>query len=727
MQTVTLLKAEAVAAIAEAQAAILQAAVQQSATAAQQSATAAQQSATAAQQSAEYTASALANYTGSSTISTLGVITSGTWNATAIATDKGGLGADNSAANGVPLFAAGVVAITGTSGTGNFARVTSPTFVTPNLGTPTALVLTNATGLPNAGLLNSAITIAGTSTSLGGSITLDTIDGVSSGGLIAWTAANTRVARTITGTANQIAVSNGNGVNGNPTLTLPTLINVVGSNGSADMGITMQQTNGSYASKLVALNDLGYFGALICNGSAVAGSSFGINHANNVELRADVTSAFKIITASAAKQIIFGAASTEYGRFNTAGNFSVASSTASTSTTTGCATFAGGVGIAGSIFTGGGVSFNGSITGTTAAGTVAIYSIGNNTGVTEIKGLEGGGIRIYAANAAGGSILFQTIDGQVASFSQKGKVSWSPVSFSQSSWTTTGALSNHAGATVTDSSTATSGTATSAVFHSFAVPTLAATNSTVTTSDAANVYIAGAPTAGTNQTITRRWALWVASGLTRLGGGISIDDNNSAFISGGRYSAADPFFYISANLGGSNSTGLKFEVNNAGSIFTAMSVSGTGNFNIAATTVSTSTTTGCATFGGGVGIVGKLFVGNDFSAQQGAFTGSLYSLVGVSVYGGPGYGNSVGLSQSGTEGKLSAGATKLELWGNNTLGLSLTNTTVSTPLDLRVSGNLGVGNSVAASVAVGTLVKKVEIFDSSGSSLGYIPVYSSIT
>jgi Pectate lyase superfamily protein len=43
------------------------------------------------------------------------------------------------------------------------------------------------------------------------------------------------------------------------------------------------------------------------------------------------------------------------------------------------------------------------------------------------------------------------------------------------------------------------------------------------------------------------------------------------------------------------------------------------------------------------------------------------------------------------------------------------------------TGGLGVGNSAAASVAVGTLVKKIQVFDESGSSLGYIPVYSSIT
>lgn len=43
------------------------------------------------------------------------------------------------------------LASAGSNGTGAFARVTSPTFTAPALGTPSALVLTNATGLPIAG------------------------------------------------------------------------------------------------------------------------------------------------------------------------------------------------------------------------------------------------------------------------------------------------------------------------------------------------------------------------------------------------------------------------------------------------------------------------------------------------------------------------------------------------------------------------------------------------
>ena len=36
----------------------------------------------------------------------------------------------------------------------------SPVLTTPNLGTPSAVVLTNATGLPTAGLVDAAVTLA---------------------------------------------------------------------------------------------------------------------------------------------------------------------------------------------------------------------------------------------------------------------------------------------------------------------------------------------------------------------------------------------------------------------------------------------------------------------------------------------------------------------------------------------------------------------------------------
>ena len=45
---------------------------------------------------------------------------------------------------------------------------------------------------------------------------------------------------------------------------------------------------------------------------------------------------------------------------------------------------------------------------------------------------------------------------------------------------------------------------------------------------------------------------------------------------------------------------------------------------------------------------------------------------------------------------------------------------------LTAVGGLGVGNSAAASTP-GTVVKKIQVFDANGTSLGYIPVYNNIT
>ena len=70
---------------------------------------------------------------------------------------------------GTLAVTAGGTGVTTSTGTGNVVLSTSPTLVTPLLGTPTSGVLTNCTGLPNAGLVNSSITIGGTAIALGAS------------------------------------------------------------------------------------------------------------------------------------------------------------------------------------------------------------------------------------------------------------------------------------------------------------------------------------------------------------------------------------------------------------------------------------------------------------------------------------------------------------------------------------------------------------------------------
>jgi len=78
-------------------------------------------------------------------------------------------------------------------------------------------------------------------------------------------------------------------------------------------------------------------------------------------------------------------------------------------------------------------------------------------------------------------------------------------------------------AIITDGNTSASGTA--AIFSAVSIEgaRLAATNTSVTTTAAASLYIKDAPSASTNQTITNAYALWVDAGLVKFDGPLKVD------------------------------------------------------------------------------------------------------------------------------------------------------------------------------------------------------------
>jgi hypothetical protein len=88
--------------------------------------------------------------------------------------------------------------------------------------------------------------------------------------------------------------------------------------------------------------------------------------------------------------------------------------------------------------------------------------------------------------------------------------------------TTVAAKLLSANTTYTDSATAASGTVTHGTINSFDNPAIAASNASVTYTNASTVYIDGAPTAGSNVTITNPYALYVAAGATYLGGNLTL-------------------------------------------------------------------------------------------------------------------------------------------------------------------------------------------------------------
>jgi hypothetical protein len=104
---------------------------------------------------------------------------------------NGGTGIDTSASTGVLYVTAGTFSVQGTTGTGNFVRMTSPSLVTPNLGTPSACVATNFTGTASgltagaASVLATARTINGVSFNGSADITVTAAAGTLTGATLA--------------------------------------------------------------------------------------------------------------------------------------------------------------------------------------------------------------------------------------------------------------------------------------------------------------------------------------------------------------------------------------------------------------------------------------------------------------------------------------------------------------------------------------------------------------
>ena len=124
------------------------------------------------------TSTTVLNRLGKSGTSTHALTNTGTnnnpaWAQIALATGVSGTLPVANGGTGITSLASGVATFLGTpssanlrsaltdeTGTGGAVFATSPTLVTPALGTPASGVLTNATGLPTAGIVDNAVTLA---------------------------------------------------------------------------------------------------------------------------------------------------------------------------------------------------------------------------------------------------------------------------------------------------------------------------------------------------------------------------------------------------------------------------------------------------------------------------------------------------------------------------------------------------------------------------------------
>jgi trimeric autotransporter adhesin len=147
------------------------------------------------------------------------------------------------------------------------------------------------------------------------------------------------------------------------------------------------------------------------------------------------------------------------------------------------------------------IASGGATTFQNATNSTSAFRVLNTAGTSTAFNVDTSNTRVGIGTASPGAIL--QISGNQSS----------------SAWGTSGMAFRVSTGTYTD--TTSSGTVANVVGSSFNQPTFAA-SSVTTYTDSATLYLAGAPLAGTNVTLTNRYALQIASGATLLGGNLTV-------------------------------------------------------------------------------------------------------------------------------------------------------------------------------------------------------------
>ncbi len=260
--------------------------------------------------------------TGSS-LTGVATITSGTWNGSTIGVAYGGTG------------------VTSSTGSGSLVLSTSPTLVTPILGTPTSVTLTNATGLPIttgvSGLGTGVATFLATPTSANLLATLS--DETGTGSLVF---ANTPTLVTpIIGAATGTSLSltgNLSGAAGTFSTTLS-----AGATTLASLSVSGNET---------VTGTLGVTGATTLTGATTI---------SNTTASTSTTSGALIVSGGTgiAGNTNIGGTLAVTGATTLTGAATISNTTASTSTSTGALVVRGGVGVAGNLTVGGTIEIDG--------------------------------------------------------------------------------------------------------------------------------------------------------------------------------------------------------------------------------------------------------------------------------------------------------------------------------------------------------------------------------
>ena len=288
--------------------------------------------------------------------------------------------------------------------------------------------------------------------------------------------------------------------------------------GSPAAGINQIITN-TYSLWVNSGNSL-FGGSLTVNGATTLSSTLGVTGVTT--LSNDL-----ILSSSSATLSLTGVSSV----------ITLNNITASTSSTTGALRVAGGAYFGTASIFGGPLTVNGATSLVTTLGVTGVTTLSSNltlTGASAILSISGASAILTISNNAAstssttgalqvaGGAYFGAASLFGGNLTNNATIIAGNAAVSTASWTTSGIQFRTSANTYTNTGAASSSTVTSAVFNSFARPTLAASNTSVTTTNAATVYIDNSPLAGANQTITNTYSLWVNSGNSLFGGNVGI-------------------------------------------------------------------------------------------------------------------------------------------------------------------------------------------------------------
>lgn len=549
------------------------------------------------------------------------------------------------------LDVSGTGRITGATAIAGVLSLTAGTVSTST--TTGSLVVTGGVGVSGAGFIGGTLNVSGITLITGGTASTSTTTGslvitggvgvsggLNVGGTLATVALTTSGNATFTGTLN----ANNSGTN--------TIAGTLASTNTTISGILTVSGTGSHsiggtlaAATLTTSGNASFTGTLNASNTGtntIAGTLASTNTTISGVLTVNGSGTHSIAGTLAAAALTTSGNTTIAGTLsaNNVGTNTIAGTLATTTlTTSGNATFTG-------TLTANNIGTN------TIAGTLA----STNTTISGVLTVNGSG-----THSVSGTLAATTL-------TTSGLITASNTLNAGSSRTFTSVGTERALSvptfTYTNNTTAASGTDAnhrSGVY--IAAQTIAATNISVVTTNASSLYIDNAPTAGTNMTLTNRYAMYVAAGNSYFGGNANVVGTLS--ITGATT--------LNSTLSVSGATSLSGTLSVTGSITGTLQTSAQPN-------ITSVGTLSALTVSGNITLGGTIFTASEFAVLDGVVAGTAAN------------SKALVLSSTGTiSGVSSLSATTLG--GTLSTAAQPNITSIGTLSALTVSGNVTVGST----------------------------------